>query len=57
LPPLGKADVQAARLKPARLQQANGVIGIDAIGTPAVGDDLSTTRQLGRKCGERGERR
>ena len=55
-PPLRKADVEAARLEPARLQQPNGVVGIDAIGAPAVGDDLSAARQLGRKRRERVQR-
>ncbi len=56
-PPLGKADVQAARLEPAPLEQANGVVGIDAVGTSAVSDDLSAARQLGSKRIECRERR
>jgi hypothetical protein len=48
-PPLRKADVQAASLQPARSEQPDSVVGIDAVGAAAVGDDLPAARQLGRK--------
>src|SRR5574338_275039 len=44
--PLRVADVQAPRLQAATLEQTDGVVGIDAVGTAAIGDDLAPPRQL-----------
>src|SRR2546429_112662 len=55
--PLGQANVEPARLQPPLPEQADGVVGIDAVGTAAVGDDLAPVRQLRGHRVERVERR
>jgi hypothetical protein len=54
--PLGEADVEAARLEAALAKQAHGVVGVDAVGAAAVGDNVPPARQGLRdalECGQR----
>src|SRR5581483_7681200 len=51
--PLRIANVQPPRLQTATAQQAHRVVGIDAVGATAVGDDLAALRQLADKRVER----
>jgi 2-polyprenyl-3-methyl-5-hydroxy-6-metoxy-1,4-benzoquinol methylase len=46
-PPLGIADVEPTCLESAGAQEANGVVGVDAVRTATVGDDLASPRQRG----------
>src|SRR6266568_2938880 len=55
--PFGQAYVEPARLQPALLQQADGVVGVNAVGPAAVRDDLAPFRQLRGHRVERVERR
>lgn len=41
--PFGVAGVEPASLEPAGPQEADGVVGVDAVGAAAVGDDLAAT--------------
>src|SRR5579859_208523 len=45
-PPLRKAHVQSPRLQTATAEQPHGVVGVDAVGAAAVGDNLTPLGQL-----------
>src|SRR4029453_19485079 len=54
--PFGEADGEAARLEAALAKQAHGVVGVDAVGAAAVGDNVPPARQGLRdalECGQR----
>ena len=54
---MAPADIQPARLQSPGAEQAHGIVGVDAVRTAAVGDDLAPPRQVPKQGGKLRQRR